>query len=137
MKKLLTLFSVLMLLSCSSSKTPKEVSYQIIMESSHNGKMHESYEVIDNHIDLNKTYKLIKDELVPNIDFAKARVVVLYMGQKNTGGYTIGIEEVREESNKVIVKIKKTYPDGIATMVITEPFVIAKINTTKKIEFEE
>lgn len=137
MKKLLTLFSVLMLLSCSSSKTPKEVSYQIIMESSHNGKMHESYEVIDNHIDLSKTYKIIKDELVPNIDFAKARVVVLFMGQKNTGGYAIGIEEVREEANKVIVKIKKTYPDGMATMVITEPFFIAKINTTKKIEFEE
>ncbi len=137
MKKILILFSVLLILSCSSSKSSKKVTYQTLIDSSYNGKTLESYEVIDNHIDLNKTYKLIKDELVPNIDFAKARVVVLYMGQKNTGGYTIGIEEVREESNKVIVKIKKTYPDGIATMVITEPFVIAKINTTKKIEFEE
>lgn len=137
MKKLLTLFSVLLILSCSSSKSSKEVAYVALIDSSHNGKQRESYEVIDNHIDLSKTYKLIKDELVPNIDFAKARVVVLYMGQKNTGGYTIGIEEVREESNKVIVKIKKTYPDGMATMVITEPFFIAKINTTKKIEFEE
>ena len=62
---------------------------------------------------------------------------MLYMGQKNTGGYGIGIEDVKEVDNKVIVKIKKTYPDGMATMVITEPFVIAKINTTKKIEFEE
>lgn len=137
MKKLLTLFSVLLILSCSSSKSSKEVAYVALIDSSHNGKQRESYEVIDNHIDLSKTYKLIKDELVPNIDFAKARVVVLYMGQKNTGGYTIGIEEVREEANKVIVKIKKTYPDGMATMVITEPFFIAKINTTKKIEFEE
>lgn len=137
MKKILILFSVLLILSCSSSKSSKKVTYQTLIDSSYNGKTLESYEVIDNHIDLNKTYKLIKDELVPNIDFAKARVVVLYMGQKNTGGYTIGIEEVREESNKVIVKIKKNYPDGIATMVITEPFVIAKINTTKKIEFEE
>lgn len=137
MKKLLALFSVLVLFSCGSSKTSKEVTYQALIDSSHNGKQKESYEVIDNHIELSKTYKLIKDELVPNIDFAKARVVVLYMGQKNTGGYSIGIEEVREESNKVIVKIKKTYPEGMASMVITEPFFIAKINTTKKIEFEE
>ena len=137
MKKLIALFSVVLIFSCSSSKSSKEVTYLALMDSSHNGKQRESYEVIDNHIDLSKTYKIIKDELVPNIDFAKARVVVLYMGQKNTGGYSIGIEEVREESNKVIVKIKKTYPDGMATMVITEPFFIAKINTTKKIEFEE
>ena len=137
MKKLLTLFSVLLILSCSSSKSSKEVAYVALIDSSHNGKQRESYEVIDNHIDLSKTYKLIKDELVPNIDFAKARVVVLKKKKKNTGGYTIGIEEVREEANKVIVKIKKTYPDGMATMVITEPFFIAKINTTKKIEFEE
>lgn len=137
MKKILILFSVLLILSCSSSKSSKKVTYQTLIDSSYNGKTHESYEVIDNHIDLNKTYKLIKDELVPNIDFARARVVVLYMGQKNTGGYGIGIEDVKEVDNKVIVKIKKTYPDGMATMVITEPFVIAKINTTKKIEFEE
>lgn len=137
MKKLLSLFSILLLFSCSSSKSAKAVTYLPLMDSSYNGKQRESYEVIDNHIDLSKTYKIIKDELVPNIDFAKARVVVLFMGQKNTGGYAIGIEEVREEANKVIVKIKKTYPDGMATMVITEPFFIAKINTTKKIEFEE
>lgn len=137
MKKLLALFSVLVLFSCGSSKTSKEVTYQALIDSSHNGKQKESFEVIDNHIELSKTYKIIKDELVPNIDFAKARIVVLYMGQKNTGGYSIGIEEVREESNKVIVKIKKTYPEGMASMVITEPFFIAKINTTKKIEFEE
>ncbi|HUH51916.1 MAG TPA: protease complex subunit PrcB family protein [Flavobacterium sp.] len=137
MKKLVTLFSVLILFSCSSSKSSKAVTYVALMDSSHNGKQRESYEVIDNHIDLSKTYAIIKDELVPNIDFAKARIVVLFMGQKNTGGYAIGIEEVREKANKVIVKIKKTYPDGMATMVITEPFFIAKINTTKKIEFEE
>ncbi len=82
MKKILILFSVLLILSCSSSKSSKKVTYQTLIDSSYNGKTLESYEVIDNHIDLNKTYKLIKDELVPNIDFAKARVVVLYMGQK-------------------------------------------------------
>ncbi len=137
MKKLVALLSVLVLFSCHSAKTPKAVTFQVLMDSAYKGKKKESFEIIDNHDDLKKLYQLIEDELVPNIDFAKSRVVALFMGEKNTGGYSIGIEEVRQEGNKVIVKVKKSYPEGMTTMAFTQPYLIAKINTTKKIEFEE
>jgi len=137
MKTLVALLSVLILFSCNSAKTSKTVSYQVLSYSAYKGKKKESFEVIDNHDDLKKIYNLVEDELVPNVDFAKSRVVVLFMGEKNTGGYAIGIEEVRTEGNKVIVKVKKNYPDGNVTMAFTQPYMIAKINTTKKIEFEE
>jgi hypothetical protein len=137
MKKLVALLSVLILFSCNSAKTSKTVSYQVLTDSAYKGKKKESFEVIDNHDDLKKIYNLVEDELVPNVDFAKSRVVALFMGEKNTGGYAIGIEEVRQEGNKVIVKVKKSYPDGMTTMAFTQPYLIAKINTTKKIEFEE
>jgi len=137
MKKIIAFFSVVVLFSCSSTKSPKSISHQVLTDSGYMGKKTESYEVIDNHNDLNKVYALIKDELVPNVDFAKSRVVVLFMGEKNTGGYAIGIESVRQEKGKVIVKVKKSYPEGLATMAFTQPYMIAKIDTTKKIEFEE
>src|SRR5690554_1328146 len=135
--KLTLILSLVILASCGITKSNKEVSYQVLTDSSYQGKKQESFEVIDNHNDLNKLYATINDELVPNIDFAKSRVVALFMGEKNTGGYTIGIESVRQEKGKVIVKVKKTYPDGMATMALTQPYMIAKIDTTRKIEFEE
>lgn len=134
----LVLSLVLVLMSsCSITKSNKEISYQVLTDSSYQGKKRQSYEVIDNHDDLNKLYALIKDELVPNVDFAKSRIVALFMGEKNTGGYAIGIEEIKEEGNKVIIKVKKSYPDGMATMALSQPYMIAKIDTTKKIEFVE
>ena len=136
MKKIVALFSIMLLFSCSSTKS-KSVSYQVLTDSAYKGKKTQSYEVIDNHNDLNKLYALVKDELVPNVDFAKSRIVALFMGEKNTGGYAIGIESIRQEKGKVIVKVKKSYPDGMATMALSQPFTIVKINTTRKIEFEE
>ncbi len=137
MKKLVALFSVVVLFSCSSTKSTKSVSFQVLTDSGYKGKKTESYEIIDNHQDLKRLYDTVKDEIVPNVDFAKSRVVALFMGEKNTGGYAIGIESVRQENGKVIVKIKKTYPDGMVTMAFTQPYMIAKIDTTRKIEFEE
>ncbi len=138
MKKLVTLFSVVVLFSCSSTKCVKSVSHQVLTDSSYMGKKTQSYEVIDNHNDLKRLYDTVNDKLIPNnVDFANSRVVALFMGEKNTGGYAIGIESVKQEKGKVIVKVKKSYPDGMATMALTQPYVIAKINTTKKIEFEE
>lgn len=131
------ILSLVVLASCSITKSNKEVSYQVLTDSSYQGKKQESFEVIDNHDDLNKLYALINDELVPNVDFAQSRIIALFMGEKNTGGYAIGIEEITTEGNKVIIKVKKSYPDGMATMALSQPYMIARIDTTKKIEFVE
>lgn len=137
MKKRVALLAVLILFSCNSAKTSKTITYQVLMDSAYMGKKKESFEVIDNPEDLKKLYAIIEDKLVPDVDFASNRVVALFMGEKNTGGYAIGIDEVKQEGNKVIVKVKKTYPEGNVTMAFTQPYLIAKIKTTKKIEFEE
>ena len=138
MKKLAALFSTILLFSCCATKSTKSVSYQVLTDSAYQGKKTQSYEVIDNHNDLKRLYESVNDGLIPNnVDFAGSRVIALFMGEKNTGGYAIGIESVREEKGKVIVKVKKSYPDGMATMAFSQPYLIAKINTTKKIEFEE
>jgi len=136
MKKIFFVCSLLTLfLSCASKSKP--IFYQVLSQGDYNGKKTQSYQVIDNHQELNKLYKQIKDDLVPNVDFARSRIIALYLGEKNTGGYSIGIENIRKENGKIIVKIKKTYPQGAVTLAFTQPYLIAKINTTRKIEFEE
>jgi len=136
MKKSIFLFSTITLfLSCATKPSP--VSYQVLSEGDYNGRKTQTYQVIDNHQELNKLYDQIKDDLIPKVDFAKSRVVALHLGEKNTGGYSIGIENVRKENGKIIVRIKKTYPQGAVTMAFTQPYMIAKINTNRKIEFEE
>src|SRR5690554_2558652 len=127
MKKRVALLAVLILFSCNSAKTSKTITYQVLMDSAYMGKKKESFEVIDNPEDLKKLYAIIEDKLVPDVDFASNRVVALFMGEKNTGGYAIGIDEVKQEGNKVIVKVKKTYPEGNVTMAFTQPYLIAKI----------
>jgi len=136
MKKIIFLCSIVVVsLSCATKSKP--ISYQVLAQGDYNGKKMQNYQVIDNHEELNKLYNQIKDDLIPNVDFAKSRVIALYLGEKNTGGYSIGIENIRKENGKIIVKIKKTYPQGAVTMAFTQPYLVAKINTTRKIEFEE
>jgi len=128
-------FATALFLSCATKSS--SISYQILSEGGYNGKKTQTYQVIDNHDELNKLYNQIKDNFVPKVDFAKSRIIALHLGEKNTGGYSIGIENIRKENGKIIVKIKKTYPQGAVTMAFTQPYVIAKINTIRKIEFEE
>src|SRR5690606_11463368 len=131
------LLSALLVMACSSTKDAKAITYNVLTDSNYGGKKSQSFQVIDNHDDLKKLYNAVGDELVPNIDFAKYRIVALFMGEKTSGGYTIGIESIRQEKGKVIVKVKKTYPDGMATMALSQPYMIAQVKTTRKIEFEE
>lgn len=115
----------------------KNISYQVLTDSAYQGKQQQSYEVIDNQEDLIKLYRTVKDEEIPEVDFSKSRIVALFMGEKNTGGYAIGIDEIKEVKDKVIIKVKKSSPNGMATMAFTQPYMIARVDTTKKIEFTE
>src|SRR5690606_4483449 len=94
MKKVIFLLgliaSLVLLYSCSTSKSMKNISYQVLTDSAYQGKQQQSYEVIDNQEDLIKLYRTVKDEEIPEVDFSKSRIVALFMGEKNTGGYAIG-----------------------------------------------
>jgi hypothetical protein len=72
---------------------------------------------------------------VPTIDFEASNVVALFMGQKNTGGYSISLSGVTLSEETAIVQIITTAPQDIATMALTEPYCIATISKSKKVEF--
>ncbi|NQY06512.1 MAG: protease complex subunit PrcB family protein, partial [Flavobacteriaceae bacterium] len=70
---------------------------------------------------------------MPQVDFEKETIIALFMGQKNTGGFPIRIDTIDEKDDKLVVNVLEKTPEGkFATMVITQPFCIAKINKTDK-----
>lgn len=152
MKKIVLVPFVLLLFSCDSTKTANETAekpvteqkktseklYTILSESDYQGKEARSFEIIKDNEGLSKLYASVNDEQVPKIDFSKERIVALFLGQKNTGGYSIKVKDVVEKGGKIYVSVEEITPKpgGMATMAISNPYTIVKINATKDIVFE-
>lgn len=70
---------------------------------------------------------------VKGIDFDKQALVVIAVGERNTGGYSVQITDVVAEGGKVKVKWKEKTPPpgGFTIQVITYPGVAALIEKDK------
>lgn len=129
----------------TSINTGSTASYEVLFQSNYGGNEEKSYQVIHSLEDLQNTLgnPLLENNQEFNsrlaqIDFDKQAVVILHMGTRNTGGYSIGIEEVLVTDDTTYVKVKETTPEpGMnVTMALTAPFCIAVINTNKNILFQ-
>jgi uncharacterized protein (DUF885 family) len=65
----------------------------------------------------------------PEINFDTRAAVIVYQGQKPTGGYQIEVDEIRRDGTVLAVKVRERRPAfGDVTMqVITSPFVAVSI----------
>jgi uncharacterized protein (DUF885 family) len=65
----------------------------------------------------------------PEINFNARACVVVYQGQKPTGGYSVEIVEIRRNGTVLAVEIKERRPafGDVTTQVITSPFVAVSI----------
>jgi hypothetical protein len=110
-----------------------ERPYEILAEGTNGGRATESREVIKSQQQLANIYKELGLETAPKVDFTKNNVVALFMGQKNTGGYSIGIDNVAVNGDTAVITVKMASPDGMATMAITNPYCIATVAKTDKV----
>jgi hypothetical protein len=71
---------------------------------------------------------------LPDVDFSKEMVIVAFMGEQPTSGYSIDIIEVTEYADRIEVQIVKHKPaqDATVAQVITRPFCLAKIEKIGK-----
>lgn len=146
MKKLFIFPMIVMLISCNCKKATvaeddsmsKAPLFEILGESQYQGREEEAFEVIKDEASLKTLYQSINNEDLPKIDFTKQRVVAVFLGQRNSGGYAIKIKNVTEKANKIYVEIEKISPkpgEGV-TMAITNPYSVAKINSSKEVVFK-
>jgi len=149
MKKIILVFCAAFLFSCNSTKqeTAKSatevnkgtVKYEILKEAGYQGREEKSFEIIEENASLSKLYNEINETEIPKIDFSNSKVVALFLGQRNSGGYSIKVKSIEEKGGKVILKVEEVGPKSgeMALTVITNPFTIVKLNTTKEIVISE
>jgi len=66
---------------------------------------------------------------VPEVNFVTRAVVLVFQGQKSTGGYSVSVEEIRRDGTALAVSVNERRPasDGVTTQVITSPFVAVSV----------
>ena len=132
-----------LLTSCVSPKGFTDNSFTIIHKSVIGGSENPGHLLIQNneiYIQFIESLKLDESEYANflKVDFKKKDVLVLYQGQKNTGGYAIDIEYISNNDATIVVKKREIGPKKgeLVTMEITTPFCIALIPKGNKLIVE-
>lgn len=121
----------------AEKKPSKSSLFTTLISSDYQGRASETNLVIQNQDQLATLFESVGQEEIPQIDFAKSQVVALFLGTKKTGGYSISIDRVTEEGGKLIVYKKVSNPDeGMVTTALTNPYIIAEIQSKKQIIFK-
>jgi len=137
MKKVICVLTVFILISCGSTKTsdPKAL-YEVLTEQSDGGGNIKFFEILTepNEIKMLENDPLLKDKMKQD-DINNSNYVILNMGEKNTGGYSIGVEKVEETDKNIIITVKEKSPapDAMTMQVITYPYTVVKVRSKKEI----
>lgn len=138
MKKLTVIILIaIMAVGCSAKKgADGTTGFTVLRQETYNGRENSGFEKVSSPDALKALYSELGIEELPVTDTLKYDIVAVFMGQKNSGGYSITIEGMRVEGNTTYLKKKETKPDGMATMAITAPYVIVEIPKTEKVVIE-
>jgi len=141
--KYIFIILVIFLIGCSG-KVPVEnivttpVSFETIEQGSYSTLSERQSIVIDNAEEWKELWETMHANRqplpeLPQIDFKKEMVLAVFQGQQATGGYSIEVAKIVEDSNIVVGVIEKTPPPGaFVTQAITSPYHLVKIAKTKK-----
>lgn len=138
MKKLLILASVILAVSCGPGKVVEEKRplYEMLIQKQIDGAKVRFFEIIS----LPEEFSMIKNDpelkgKIKPTDINTANFLILSMGEKSTGGYSIDIERVEETDKNIIVTVKETAPKPgeMVTMAFTAPYAVVRINSKKEI----
>lgn len=137
MKKIILVFLALGFFSCSTNKGvngKKLPLFTVLKNESDGGAKIEFCEVLTelDEIKVLLNDKALKNKIKAN-DIKTANFLILNMGEKPTGGYTITVDKAEERTDSVVVWVKKIAPraDEMVTQVFTYPYCVVKINSKK------
>ena len=137
MKKVISFVVVFILISCGAKKTTDSKGlYEVLTQQSDGGGNIKFFEILTepNEIAMLQSDPLLKDKMKQS-DINNSNYVILNMGQKNTGGYSIDVEKVEETDSNIIITVKENNPapDAMLMQVITYPYTVIKVNSKKEI----
>ncbi|VAW99900.1 hypothetical protein MNBD_GAMMA21-2399 [hydrothermal vent metagenome] len=130
------LFAVI---SCSSPpptvvKTP---SYSVISQGQQSGFTLQKVLIIESTGEFNELWAIHtggSKTPTPIINFKSSVVVANFLGEQPTGGYSIKVNKVvyTEKYTQIIFSTHRPTPGSMRTMQITQPYIMIKIDKTKK-----
>jgi hypothetical protein len=142
MKKILVALVAVTLVSCGATSTKssdKNSLYEVLTQQTNGGASIRFFEILSepNEIAMLQNDENLKNKISPN-DIQTSNFIVLNMGEKTSGGYSIGIDTVVETDKNIIITIKETNPEpgSMVTQAFTNPFCVVKINSKKEIIFK-
>lgn len=139
MKKIISAVLVLVLVSCGVKKnddTNSKVLYEVLTQQSDGGGNIKFFEILTepNEIKMLENDPLLGDKM-KHSGIHNSNYIILNMGEKNTGGYSIAVEKVEETDKNIIITVKENNPsaDSMQLQSITYPYTVVKINSKKEI----
>jgi hypothetical protein len=140
MKKVFGFILAITLISCGSTSLKSTDSntklYEVLTQQTNGGASIRFFEILSepNEIKMLQNDENLKDKISSN-DIQNSNFIVLNMGEKTTGGYSIGIENIVETDKNVIITVKETNPEpgSMVIQAFTTPFCVVKINSKKEI----
>jgi hypothetical protein len=95
----------------------------------------------EDYIKLIESLKIDESEFntLVTINFKENDIIILYQGQKNTGGYSIDVASIHWEKDILFIKKNESFPEAgkPVTMALTNPYCITIIPKAKNIIIEE
>lgn len=135
---LLPVFLALVLI-VSGCASPKTLHFETVEQGANSGILQKEQAVIKTQQEWQALWDRVHSleepkPVLPVIDFENEMAVAVFMGQRNTGGYSVEIMEITEEYSglKVYYKESLSLPGGIVTQALTAPYHIVKLNRTDK-----
>lgn len=142
MKKIAFLLPLL-IIGCSTTTKTAVIEnkakglYEILSQQSQDGASIKFFEILteEDEIGMLRGDETLKGKISAD-DMKNSTIVILNMGEKPTGGFSISVQDVQELPDRILMIIKENEPaaDSMVTMGITNPYTIVKINSKKKIE---
>jgi len=138
MKKVVLLLAVvLVLFSCSTTqKVSANKLYEVLLQQNDGGANINFYEILSEpkEIKMLLNDEKLKGKINAN-DVQQSNFVVLNMGEKPTGGYSITVDSVIETDKEIVIQVKEIKPEPGAMLIqqITYPYTVVKINSKKAI----
>jgi len=69
------------------------------------------------------------DAPLPRVDFEKSMVIGVFLGFRNTGGYSVAITSIERAGDEIVVTWKESRPgpQDVTSQVLTFPFHLVRI----------
>ena len=113
----------------------QESNFTVLLKGSHSNFEKPSLKVIKNNDELKQLFGVLNStkspsDKIPEVQFNKNIVVGLFMGTKNSSGFSIEINHIDYKPDETVIEYRETTPKGRVMTVMTSPFQLAKINRT-------